>query len=163
MCYPTVKASYLMCFWWFCIVYDSIILYNFIILYNLTVTYFYMAEYGDRFSLFPHFFNTDNRQIAATIFNGVQRYSTTVFDGTRRYSTVFNGIRRRYSTVFDGIQRYSTVFDVIRRYSTFFRRLLCNDLFAIYNEIHQHSIEKTQFFNYKKNYIFIQILHLRFS
>ena len=93
------------------------------------------------FSFFPHFLNTDYRPIAATIFNGVQwystifngirRYSTTLLDGTRRYSTVFNGIQR-YSMVFDdgiawysttvlhGIRRYSTVFNGIRRYSTVF-------------------------------------------
>ena len=86
-----------------------------------------MAEYGDFFlRVFPHFFNTDYRQIAATIFNGIQRYSTvfddatrrhsTVFNGIQRYSTVFNGIRRRHCTVFDGIQRYSMVFNGIRRF-----------------------------------------------
>ena len=70
----------------------------------------------ETFLFFPHLFNTDCRKIAATIFNGVQRYST-VFDGTRRrYSTVFNGIQQ-YSTVLDdGIARYSTVLDGIRRH-----------------------------------------------
>ena len=84
----------------------------------MIINYYLMAEYGDLFSFFPHFSNTDYRQIAATIFNGVQRYST-VFDGIRRrYSTVLDGFPR-YSTVFDdGIARYSTVFNGIRWYST---------------------------------------------